>query len=77
MTRRPLSPMPIYTDFSESGRLARLYGQWQRLSNQADLVVEVSERPPVDALSEQAQRLVVLSCLNNSRSGIILANEDL
>ena len=67
MTRRPLSPMPMYTDFSESGRLARLYGQWQRLSNQADLVVEVEERPQVDFQRELGQLAIIKGVLNVKR----------
>ena len=66
MTRRPLSPMPVYTDFTETGRLARLYGQWQRLSNQADLVVEVGDRPPIDTQRELAQLAIIKGVLNVS-----------
>ena len=64
MTRRPLSPMPMYSDFSESGRLARLYGQWQRYSNQADLVVEVEPRPQVDFQKELGQVAIIKGVLN-------------
>jgi len=68
MTRRPLSPMPIYTDFSESGRLARLYGQWQRYSNQADLVVEVGERPQVNVSRELGQVAIIKGVLGDKYS---------
>lgn len=68
MTRRPLSPMPLYTDFSETGRLARLYGQWQRLSNQADIVVDVGDRPQVDFTRELGQVAIIRSNLDESRS---------
>ena len=66
MTRRPLSPMPIYSDFSESGRLTRLYGQWQRLANQADIVVEIEDRPQVNIQRELGQLATIKGVLNDS-----------
>ena len=58
MSRRPLSPLPC-RDFSEQGQETRLFGQWKRLANQADLVVEVGERPQVDIERELAQVAII------------------
>lgn len=58
--------MPVYSDFSESGRLARLYGQWQRLSNQADIVVEIEDRPQVDIERELGQLATIKVALNEN-----------
>lgn len=67
MTRRPLSPVPRM-DFSEQGRYARLTGYWQRLSNQADLVVEVGERPQVNVSRELGQVAIIKGVLGDKYS---------
>jgi hypothetical protein len=56
--------MPVFRDFSEEGRQAKLFGQWQRYSNQADLVVEVSDRPPIDTQKELAQLAIIKGVLD-------------
>lgn len=63
--RRPLSPVPRM-DFTEEGRFARLTGQWQRLTNQADIVVDISERPQVDIQRELGQLATVKVALGEN-----------
>lgn len=56
--RRPLSPTPVYRDFTEQGRLEKLTGYWQRMTNQADIVVEVGPRE-VDFTRELGQVAII------------------
>lgn len=63
MTRRPLSPLPAFQDFSEQGRFDKLTGYWKRLANQADIVVE-GQRPQVDTERELAQLAIIKGVLN-------------
>lgn len=66
MTRRPLSPMPTFRNISEEGHQARLFGQWQRLTNQADIVIDISERPQVDIQRELGQLATVKVALGEN-----------
>lgn len=64
--RRPLSPTPVYQDFSEQGRRAKLFGYWERLANQADIVVEVGPRE-VDFARELGQVAIIKENLDARR----------
>ena len=63
MVRRPLSPMPRM-NITEQGHRDRLFGHWKYLSNQADLVVEVSARPQVDFTRELGQVAIIKGVLD-------------
>lgn len=56
--RRPLSPLPTQ-NFTEQGRFEKLAGYWQRMTNEADIVIEPTERPQVDIERELAQVAII------------------